>query len=134
MVWAAKNFLSARIRLGCPVLELWHPYKKLMEDVWRKPELFYTFWAPLEHSIHPTSAVYTKPKMKKLEAYFTAMRLLWPEFRELFLALPPPVSGQLRAHLRNIILIFEFFIPIVCSLLLLCSVFLCASLLPLLLL
>ena len=113
MVWASNNFLSARIRFGCPVMELWHPYKKLLEDTWKKPELFYTFFAPLEHSLHPASAVYVKPKMKKLEAYFTALRMIWQDYRQPFLQLLPAADGNLKVHLQNILLLFEFFLPVV---------------------
>ena len=113
MVWAAMNSLSARIRFVTPVMEFFHPYKKLLEDTWRLPEFYYTFFAPLEHSFHQNSCVYPKPKLKRLESYFTALRLAWPEFRTRFLVLGDILTGKARKHMRNVLLIFEFFIPVV---------------------
>lgn len=113
MIWASNNFLSARITLGCPVMEFFHPYKKLLEDVWKKPELFYTFFAPLSHALNPKSPVKIKPKLKLIDSYFTMLRLLWPTFRAQFRTLLPDLSGKLKTHFQNILLIFEFFIPIV---------------------
>lgn len=114
MVWASKNFLSGRIRLACPVMELFHPYKKLLEDMWRKPEFFHTIFAPLAHYFHPNSPVKSKPKLKQIESLVTTLRLLWPEFREKFYLLDNHVKGLARNHFRNVLLVMEFFIPIVC--------------------
>jgi len=94
-------------------MEFFHPYKKLLEDVWRKPELFYTFFAPLCHSLNPKSPVKIKPKLKLIDSYFTMLRLLWPEFRAGFRGLLPDLTGKIKTHMQNILLIFEFFIPIV---------------------
>ena len=113
MVWASHNFLSPRITLGCPVMEFFHPYKKLLEDVWRKPELFYTFFAPLCHSMNSKSPVKVKPKLKLIDSYFTMLRLLWPEFRARFRSLLPNLRGKLKVHFQNVLLVCEFFIPIV---------------------
>ena len=113
MVWASNNFLSGRIRLACPVMELFHPYKKILEDTWRKPEFFYTLFAPLAHSFHPNSPVKRKPKLKEIESYVTILRLLWPEFRAKYYLLLDYLEGSAKVHLRNILLVFEFFIPIV---------------------
>jgi hypothetical protein len=94
-------------------MELFHPYKKLLENVWRKPEFFYTFFAPLAHSFHPGSGVMPKPKLREIEMYITTLRVVWGEMRTKFLDLaqflPPPLSN----HFRNIMMILEFFIPIV---------------------
>ena len=46
MVWSQDRFLSARIRMACPVLELFHTYKKLLED--RKKSSSFTL--SLHHS------------------------------------------------------------------------------------
>jgi hypothetical protein len=113
MIWAWKNFLSDRIRFACPVMDLFHPYKKLLEDVWRRPELYYTFFAPLEHAIHADSKVRRKPKLKQIESFFLALRHSWGEFRDRFLALQNSVQGDALCHLRNIILLGEFFLPLV---------------------
>ena len=88
MVWEQKPVLSARVRMACPVLELFHTYKKLLEDVWKKPEFFYTFFAPLKHAFHPGSRVFAKPKPKEIESVATAVALLWPEFRKV------PISSR----------------------------------------
>ena len=115
MVWASNNFLGGRIRIACPVMEMWHVYKKLLEDIWKTPELFYTFWAPLAHCFYPDSAVFVKPKLKMIESYFTAIRLVWGECREAFLQLIPTLTPLLKPHFMNILLITEFFIPVVSS-------------------
>ena len=61
--------------MACPVMELFHPYKKLLEATWRKPELFYPFFAPLTHLFHPASAVLPKPKLKEIEMFVGALAL-----------------------------------------------------------
>src|SRR6185295_8913170 len=94
MVWASKNFLSARIRMACPVMELFHPYKKLLENLWKKPELFHTFFGPLAHSFHPDSPVVVKPRLKLLESYTTALRLVWPEMRPSYLFFLPHLKTE----------------------------------------
>ena len=94
-------------------MELFHPYKKLLEDTWRKPEFFYSFFAPLSHSFHPNGAVYKKPKLKQIESFVTALRLIWPEFRDHFWVILDYVNGLQKKHLRNVLLIMEFFVPIV---------------------
>jgi len=113
MVWSQTPFLSARIRFACPVLEFFHTYKKLLEDTWHKPEFFYTFFAPLRHSYNPRGNIKIKPKLKEIEAVVTALRLLWPEFREEYHLLLTVVRGKRLTHLRNILMILDFFIPVV---------------------
>ena len=113
MVWSHKQFLSARIRFACPVLEFFHTYKKLLEDTWRRPEFFYTFFAPLRHSYHPRGNIKSKPKLKEIESVTTALRLLWPDFRDDFHLLLTVVTGKRLTHLRNILMILDFFVPIV---------------------
>ena len=78
-----------------------------------KPKFFYTFFAPLKHSFHPGSRVFSKPKLKEIEAVATALALLWPEFRESYHFLATLVTGKRLVHLMNIILIMDFFLPIV---------------------
>src|SRR4051794_25223876 len=114
MVWASKNFMSSRIRLACPVMELFHPYKTLLENLWKKPEFFYSFFGPLSHCFHPNSPVALKPRLKLLGSYATALRLVWPEFRPNYLFLVKHLQKEpLRTHFKNVLLILDFFIPIV---------------------
>src|ERR1051325_3977495 len=113
MVWSEKRFLSGRIRFACPVLEFFHSYKKLLEDIWKQPEFFYTFFAPLRHSYSPSSQVFTKPKLKEIECVTTALALIWPEWRGRFHFLLGQLTGKLYMPLRNIVLILDFFLPIV---------------------
>ncbi len=54
-----------------------------------------------------------KPKLREIEMYVTTLRLAWPEFRTKYLELVPLLTGELGLHLKNIVLILEFFIPIV---------------------
>ena len=114
MVWEQKPVLSARIRMACPVLELFHPYKKLLEDTWKQPEFFYTFFAPLRHSYNPGSGILAKPKLKEIEAVATTLALIWPGYRPQYHELLNAMDeGIRRNHFRNIVLILDFFIPIV---------------------
>src|SRR5271170_7172531 len=106
MVWASNNFMSGRI-LACPVMELFHPYKKLMEDIWRKPEFFYSFFAPL---FFPGSVVNRKPRLKFIECFVTALRLVWPDFRDKYLLHLDLMTGLQRKHFQNVLLILDFFI------------------------
>ena len=99
--------------MACPVLELFHTYKKLLEYTWKKPEFFYTFFAPLRHYCSPGSKIFAKPKLKEIEAVATALALIWPEFREKYHFLATMLSGKTLVHLKNIILILDFFLPIV---------------------
>ena len=116
MVWSQKNLFSGRIRLGCPVMEFFHPYKKLLEDVWKQPEFFYTFFAPLHHHFFPDSAVFANQKLKMIESIFTVVRMLWPDYRAKFHLLLTFVFGLRRTHLRNILLVMDFFVPLVSNL------------------
>jgi len=70
--------------MACPVLELFHTYKKLLEI-----------------------------KLKEIEAVAPAVALLWPEFRQSYHFLTTLVTGKSLVHLMNIILIMDFFLPIV---------------------
>ena len=99
MVWSQKNLFSGRIRLGCPVMEFFHPEKKLLEDVWKQP-------------VHFDSAVFAKP----IESIFTVVRMLWPDYRAKFHLLLTFVFGLRRTHLRNILLVMDFFVPLVSNL------------------
>ena len=94
--------------MACPVVELFHTYKKLLEDVWKKPEFFYSFFAPLKHSFNPRSSVFSKPKLKEIEAVATALALIWPDYRAKTM-----LRGKALTHFKNIILIMDFFLPIV---------------------
>ena len=94
-------------------MELFHPYKKLAENMWRTPELFYTFFAPLAHCFHPGSGVMPKPKLRQIEMYITTLRVVWPEWGMKFLEFVSIFEGPLSNHFRNIVMILEFFIPIV---------------------
>ena len=115
MIWAHSPFLSSRIRMGCPVLELFHPYKKLLENIWKQPEFFYTLFAPIRHSYNPSSKIFAKPKLKEIEAVSTTLALIWPGYRPQFHHLLAAMEdGKRRTHLRNIILVLDFFLPIVC--------------------
>jgi len=111
--------------MACPVLELFHTYKKLLEDVWKKPEFFYTFFAPIKHSFNPGSKVFAKPKLKEIEAVATALALIWPEFREKYHFLLTLVNGKSLVHLKNIVIIMDFFIPVVSIRVDRVSIFLC---------
>ncbi len=54
-----------------------------------------------------------KPKLREIEMYITTIRVVWPEVRTKFLDMVPFLPGDQSNHLRNIVMIMEFFIPIV---------------------
>ena len=91
-------------------MELFHPYKKLLENMWRKPELYF-----LRSSSSQLPSwewgVLAKPKLREIEMYVTALRLVWPEYRTKFLNIMDVLEGPLSEHYRNILLALEFMIP-----------------------
>src|SRR4051812_34777690 len=97
MVWASHNFLSERIRFDVPSLP------SLQGTVRRRPELFYT-GTP---SSTPKARFSEKPKLKFIETISLALRLVWYDYRDRFLALIPIMQGNLKIHLRNIVLICD---------------------------
>jgi len=95
-------------------MELFHTYKKAQEVAFRAPEFFYPFLAPLLHVFYPKSKVRSKPHLKQIEICFTICALVYPKIKEELLAInPDELEIDLRNHWRNLVLLFEFFIPLV---------------------
>ncbi len=91
------------IRRICPFLDMFHIYKKMLENIWSQPELFRTFLAPLMHAFYPNSVVKKKPQLKQIELTLTCCRLAYPKVRDalLFLndmALEPKIKTQYTKH------------------------------------
>ena len=97
-------------------MELFHTYKKAQEVAFRAPEFFYPFLAPLLHIFYHKSKVRSKPHLKQIEICFTICALVYPTINDELLTINPEVLQiELRNHYRNLVLLFEFFIPLVCS-------------------
>jgi hypothetical protein len=101
-------------------------YKKGMEVVYRTPELFYPFLAPLLHSFFGKSKVRSKPVLKQIEICLSVCAKVYPSIREELLGIPlDNVDPIILNHVRNLILMFEFLIPVVsCFKFLMLSLFL----------
>ena len=79
------------------------------------PDFFYTYWAPLQHELYPNAGVFTKPILKDMEIRLAMARLAYPHFRARLWNLlhkQPPVHAF--NHLRNLWLLLEYFLPLVC--------------------
>jgi hypothetical protein len=113
MLWSKIPLLSARARLVCPTMELFHIYKNCLESIWREPIFFYPFLGPLKHAFYPESKVKQKPRLKEIEIIFTSCTLMYPSIQDRLLRLEDTVTGTAKNHLRNLIIFFEFFLPVV---------------------
>jgi hypothetical protein len=115
MIWSKQPLLSARARLVCPTMELFHIYNKCLHAIWADPLFFYPYIAPLKHSFYPDSSVRCKPHLKEIEIVFTACTLIYPDIQDRLLRLGDVVVGDAKNHVRNLITFFEFFLPVVLS-------------------
>src|ERR1043165_8025874 len=79
MMVAQNSPFTRNIFFICPIFELFHPFKILMEKIWSCDQFYYTFWAP---SIYPDSAVFLKPKLKDIEITLTSLRLAYPVIQQ----------------------------------------------------
>ena len=114
MVWSNPQIFSGRIRRVCPFMDLFHVYKKMLENTWGSPELFYPFLAPFMHHFYPKSKVFKKPNLKQIEIALTCCRLVYPDIRPILLiSLDVVTNPIIRTHYRNLIFLFEFLIPTV---------------------
>ena len=113
MIWSKIPLLAPRARMVCPTMELFHVYKKCLESIWREPVFFYPFLAPLKHAFYPDSKVKVKPHLKEIEIVFTACTLIYPEIQDRLLSLQEAVEGVAKNHIRNLLIFFEFFLPVV---------------------
>ena len=107
------NYIDRRVFLICPVLELFHPFKHLMELTWSRTEFFRCFIAPFVH-VYFRSKVYIKPSLKTIESFFTVLRLAYSEIRDEYRAMLTEMDrGLLHNHAQHFFAIVEFFIPLV---------------------
>ena len=112
MLWSKVPLFSNLAKAVCPTMELFHVYKNCLESIWRDPVFFYALIAPLKHAFFPDSKVKIKPKLKEIEITFTACTLIYPEIRTQLLSLQAQCDGPLHTHVRNLIILFEFFLLI----------------------
>jgi hypothetical protein len=113
MLWAKDKLLSPRARLVCPTMELFHVYNKCLHSTWAEPLFFFPYIAPLKHLFFPESKVKCKPHLKEIEIVFTSCTLIYPQIQERLFGLNDVVEGEMKNHLRNLIILFEFFLPVV---------------------
>ena len=97
------------------MLGLWHPLKQLMLLVWKRYASF--LFAPLLHALVPGSRYHEKPKLVKLHAVFTYLRLAFPSIRDGLRVLVSDERVNLagRSLAQNLIDLFEFYIVLVSS-------------------
>lgn len=114
MIWGKTRIFKQEIRRMCPFLDMFHIYKKMLENIWAQPELFRSFLAPLMHQFYPNSGVKRKPPLKQIELTLTCCRLAYPKIRDALLYLNDmELDVKVKTHIRNIIFMFEFLIPMV---------------------
>lgn len=114
MIWGRTQLFNPEIRRICMFLDMFHVYKKMLENIWRQPELYRTFIAPLMHSFYPNSKVAKTGRLKQIELILTCCQLVYPSVRqEMQLTLALIADSKIKQHLRNIIFMFEFLIPTV---------------------
>lgn len=114
MIWGKTKMFKSDIRRICPFLDMFHIYKKMLENIWSQPELFRTFLAPLMHTFYPNSVVKKKPQLKQIELTLTCCRLAYPKVRDAILFLNDmALDPKIKTHIKNIIFMFEFLIPTV---------------------
>ena len=113
MIWSSKPFLALVARSASPLMELFHALMKSMHLIWRRPELFYTFVAPMMHSVYPRSGVLRKPMMAQVEEAFRACTIVYARLRPKVLLLCENLDGVYKNHGRNLIFFFEFLLPTV---------------------
>jgi hypothetical protein len=94
-------------------MELFHVYKKCLESIWREPVFFYPFLAPLKHAFYPDSKVKQKPHLKEIEIVFTACTLVYPDIKDRMHQVEQKTEGIVKTHMRNLLILFEFFLPVV---------------------
>jgi hypothetical protein len=113
MVYSKEPLLAPRARLVCPTMELFHIYNKCLHSIWADPLFFFPYIAPLKHAFYPESKVKSKPHLKEIEIVFTTCTLIYPRIQDRLLNLENVVEGASTNHLRNLIIFFEFFVPVV---------------------
>src|ERR1700712_61264 len=120
---SSNSVLAPRIRFVCPVLELFHPFKLLMEHIWAQPQFLYSFWGPFMHSIYPKTKVFKKPHLKQIEISLLCLRLAYPQIAERLLQFIQIAEEPYLSHARNLWMAFHFFIPLVPMYLIVFSLF-----------
>lgn len=94
-------------------LGLWHNYKQATLEIYKTYAL--TFIAPLFHVLFPGTTFYLKPKLVHAATILTYMRLSYKYWSADLKKLAnmedlPPAS---RAHVDNLHILMEFFLPTV---------------------
>ena len=92
-------------------LGMWHVYKMATTCVWRLAGA--DFMAPLFHQFFPNSKFPVSPRLVLSSRIFSLIRLAYPSFRpQLQEALAKEaLSDKQKAHLNNLQLLCEWFIP-----------------------
>ena len=77
--------------------------------------LLLPFLAPLKHAFYPDSKVKQKPHLKEIEIVFTACTLVYPDIKDRMHQVEQKTEGIVKTHMRNLRILFEFFLPVVNS-------------------
>lgn len=94
---------------------VWHIYKQASIQVYRLAGAH--FLAPFFHHSFPDRKFYAVPKLRSITYRLSLVRLSYPYWRKtLRLALQDDLPVADRQHLRNLKLLVEYFIPLVCFL------------------
>ena len=77
----------------------------------------HVFWAPFQHFLCSTSKVFKKPDTTRMHAFFSFIRNAYPVVRSEFNALVDDdnISPITKSVLVNLIDMFEYYLPLVCT-------------------
>lgn len=114
MVYNPLNDLDFYSQNFALILGTWHPYKLATENLYYK--FLGTFLGPAFHALCPDYKIYVKPKLSQLENFFSMLSCAYPYFRPLLMMAFRRANGQNQfdSDLQNLHDFFEFFLPLVC--------------------
>jgi len=103
-----------RNRFAC-FLGTFHPYKHMIEVIFRHKLLFFPFFAPLIHFTQPRAIVHRKSKLAQAGLIFLLHKLAYPSIRPRLTSLVQRIDTQIAPNARNHLLsrcdLIEIYIP-----------------------
>ena len=103
----------------CPILEYFHPFKHGAESIWQEDMFLRPFIGPFLHHFMPNSGIRLSSRLQLVcfTFYFDFILFYFRSKLHLrcanFHALLPSVTRMAKNHLKNLIALMDFFIPVV---------------------
>ena len=108
----------------CPILEYFHPFKHGAESVWQQDRFLRCFIAPFLHTFVPESGIRWNSKLQMVNFFIHAFSFvdggyiyfdaIWMGSLSTTFPQFTPLADDLHAkHLRNLIFLMDFCIPLV---------------------